>query len=135
MDPLSITAGILTILSGISASFRGIRRVVNVSEDVECLVNEIIDLIAVFSEVQTVLQNSSHPPSSALLETLLSSRTKISLFHDLVSDRLWKTQSGPINMARLRLAWLKEKSKIIKYRDEFKSMRSNLTLVLVSLNM
>lgn len=139
MDPVSITASTLTILTALEAAFQLVKSYRDAPAQLEAMNNEIADLTATVTEAAQVLkspQNEADPlgTSGPHLTLILSNirqkaRELETLFRSCVIPA--SSTSGATKMSRI--AWVKVKSKVQRLQTELRDGRLNLSTALATL--
>ena len=141
MDPLSLTASIITIV-GVGGKFgkamARVRALKNAPAIFLALNNEIADLHYVVQDVDDVLRRHSDIvgtiPARSLCRALEKSKSTLSSFERLVSYQL-TTVDGKENHARLdRSAWLRAEKKVQRVMNDIREDKINLSNALTILN-
>ena len=139
MDPLSITASTLTVLSSLETAFQLIKSYRDAPGQLEALNNEITDITAIVTEVARVVNKfqSKIDPSSdeasnldaALSDIRDKARELEALFRSCVT--LPSSASGAAKVSRI--SWLKVKSKVQRLQTELRDGRLKLSTALAIL--
>src|SRR5436190_15504032 len=125
MDPLSITASVLTVLSAVSAGFKTAR---NICEAPDCF-SSLTEEYQSFSKAARDLAATptlSHL-NGHLIETIASARSKLNQLDELIHHHLTKASNGT---KVDRLGWAMHRSQVRQLRDELEVCRRNLSLAL-----
>ena len=136
MDPLSVTASTLTVLSTLGTAFQLIRAYRDASGQLEALNNEIIDTTAIVTEVarvvnkfQSKIESSSDEASS--LDAALSHIRKIARQLEALFRSCVTLPSSASDAAKVsRISWLKIKSKVQRLQAELRDGRLSLSIAL-----
>jgi len=138
MDPLSLTASIITVVGlagSIGKSLKQLRQLRHIPDEVHTLINDIADLQAVLAEVERVLiqyQATTHIPDgtvSYLSKTIELIRLKLS---DL--DRIAAECGGvefKVKIARLK--WVRARTKVVAIQASLRELKMNLITTLGTL--
>jgi hypothetical protein len=143
MDPLSITASIVSLLSFSGSCAKDLRKLIhtvrNAPTEILALTNELADLNVLLAD----LNNTSHaieraPVRSqadrdfliALAAHLAKADLKLSQLHTLACTFSTRTADGNLKFQRYK--WLKNKSSAIKVQRELAEVRHSLALLFSS---
>ena len=140
MDPLSITASTLTVLSTLEKAFHLIKSYRDAPGQLEALNNEVADITAAVTEVAWVMKESQNKIDSlsdkgshltlALTNIREKARELEALFRSCVNP-----PSSTSNGAEFsRISWLKVISKVQSLQTELRDGRINLSIVLATFN-
>lgn len=136
MDPLSITASTLTVLSALETAFQLIKSYRDAPGQLEALNNEITDMTAVVTEVARVVnkfQNkleSLSDEGSHLTLALSNIREKARELETLFLSCVVVPSSASDGPKVSRISWLKMRSKVQRLQSELRDGRLNLSIAL-----
>ncbi|KAL9116731.1 MAG: hypothetical protein Q9187_006741 [Circinaria calcarea] len=150
MDPLSITASIITIIGVGGQAAKAVRKLASLKgapDLVLALNNEISDLHLVVLAIQDVFQRQQtsgllFPGSwpgeanvnASVTKSLRDANEKV-VELEALHNRLITSASGPSGSATLnRTAWLREQKRVKKMQEDLRSVRLKLTAALSILN-
>lgn len=128
MDPLSVTASILTILSAVNGGIKVAQTFYNAPRELDSLATEAEDFSNVIKDIRTL-------PETDLVSNSLSpalSRGKIILqeLEELIAYRLTKTSSV---LHVDRLGWARHRPQVKDLRKQLKNVRLSLVASLGAL--
>ena len=136
LDPLSITASTLTVLSTLETGFRLIKSYRDAPGKLEALNNEITDITAIVTEVARVVDKfqskieSSSDEGSNLTAALSNIREKARelevLFRSCVTLPSLASNGAEVS----RISWLKLRSKVQRLQTELRDGRLKLSIAL-----
>jgi hypothetical protein len=142
MDPLSLTASLISIgglLSAVAKSLKKVQNLYHADREINVLANEISDLQAVLRNVehavqdrqQTGVQQHTFPN---LPPNIQAAKDKLLELDTILNYRLIKTTSvdGVIKVDRMK--WLKEKTHVMRLQSELRNIRHNLTAQISALH-
>ncbi|KAL8759129.1 MAG: hypothetical protein Q9184_003710 [Pyrenodesmia sp. 2 TL-2023] len=138
MDPLSITASTLTILTALEAAFQIVKSYRDAPAQLEALNNEIADLTVTVTQVAQVLRNSHIQADplgcnvSHLTLALSNIQEKARELETLFRSCVIPSSSAPGETKLSRITWLKVKSKAQKLQAELKDGRLDLLTALAT---
>jgi hypothetical protein len=136
MDPLSLTASLISIgglLSAVAKSVHKVQNLYHAAREINVLANEISDLQAVLRNVEhavqdrqhtTVLQQQTFPN---LFPNIQAAKDKLLELDTILHHRLIKTASTDSVTKVDRMQWLKERTNIMRLQSELRNIRHNLT--------
>ena len=137
MDPLSITASTLTVLSALETAFRLIKSYREAPGQLEALNNEIADITAAVTEVARVLKKSQ-----VTVDSLSDNGSHLTLALANIREKAREleasfdscvTPSSKSDGAKFsRISWLKVKSKVQRLQNELRDSRLNLSIALAT---
>ena len=140
MDPLSVTASTLTVLSSLETAFHLIKSYRDAPGQLEALNNEITDANALVTEVARVankFQNkieSSSDEGSHLTLALSNIREKAREVEALFRSCVIVPSSAFDGPKVSRILWLKMRSKVQRLKSELRDGRLNLSIALAVLS-
>ena len=144
MEALSIITGAITLVGAISTALNQVETLQNAPDDVHALINEVSDIQIVFQEIDTTLrerQERNDLPQSTIesLCTLLqSAKTKLVELDSFLSYRLIhsykSTAIGKVKVKVNRVAWLRERFKVKKLREELRDAKRRLSDLWITAN-
>src|SRR5947207_13362273 len=140
MDPLSLTASIVTV-SGLAQeagkTLRKVHQLRHVSDEIHSLVNDVSDLQAVLGEVDRAViqyQATAHLPDEVvapLSQTVEAAKQKL-----LELDQMTTRAVGPdakTKGTKLGLKWFWARPKALSIQQSLRNTRINLVTILGSL--
>ena len=132
MDPLSITASVIAVLTAARATVKGLRKASDyrkAPQEIESLVSELDALYGVVAKISGYFSASSSVRCDGdLLESLELTLSKVKAIANCF--RPTHCDQKPSASGRYRLSWIFKKSDIVAMRDELKIIRLNLVLQL-----
>lgn len=138
MDPLSITASTLTVISALEASLQLIKTYRDAPSQLEALNNEIADISAAVTEVARVIKASQNKNvslddrTSHLTLALSNIRRKARDLDAILRACVTSPSSASAGSKILRISWLKVRSKVQSLQSELRDGRINLLIALAS---
>lgn len=140
MDPLSITASTIAVVSLVAKVIQGLKGTKilhNAPADFAALVNEVSDLQAVMNEFNSCLLDQSGDFDQSRIEDmhkiLQNSKDALLELNVLIHYRLLGSNNEDGGNKVSRLAWLRNKDNISSLRTKLQNERSNLTFCLASI--
>lgn len=140
MDPLSITAStiaVVTLVAKVVQGLKGTKILHNAPADFAALVNEVFDLQVVLNEFNSSLLDQSGDFDQSRIEDmhriLQNSKDALLELNILVHYRLLRSYNEDGGIKVSRLAWLKNKNGINSLRMKLRNERNNLTFCLASI--
>ncbi|MCJ1292557.1 hypothetical protein MMC34_004108 [Xylographa carneopallida] len=141
MDPLSLTASILAVLTAagtVSSGLNKLRRLKHASDEFLVLMTEVSDLQTVLEEVNDAIRAQGEYGerlSTNLAKLLLRAKVTLVKLNKIIQKRLTKTQSTGVNKLKVaRLAWIIKRPAVRALQAELQGIRLNLTAALASGN-
>jgi len=143
MDPLSITASVLTVVGVVGTIAKGLRKIqilYHAPNEFHALVNEVSDLHAVLGDIGTLLQERGEDASSGqVLNVTLPglvhrANDKLLSLNNLIHDRLSGSHTAAGEVLVSRLTWLCERRRVKELQGDLKNIRQNLATALAILN-
>ena len=138
MDPLSITASTLTVLSTLETAFQLIKSYRDAPVQLEALNNEITDITAIVTEVARVVNKfqskieSSSEEASNLAATLSDIREKGRELEALFRSCVTLPSSASDAAKVSRISWLRIESKVQRIQTELRDSRLRLSIALAT---
>ena len=145
MDPLSVTASILTLLAASRSMVGGLQKLSSLRQAPDIILalnNEISDFQLVIFELDNYLQQdlarssannqpcsaNNQPFSADILPILDRAKVKLMELKSLIEHRL--LLRGPNGAERLnKAAWFWERQKVKRIQEEIRDLRANLVAV------
>ncbi|KAH0565749.1 hypothetical protein GP486_000846 [Trichoglossum hirsutum] len=137
MDPLSITASVLTLTAAATEGLKRLQIICDAPQEIGALANDIADLRTVVYEVAKALQersafNKTTHHSSETLANLLGILTRanesLAALDEILNKKLIvENESGKVKYARI--AWLKQKPKVESIRKDLERIKLSLVTV------
>ena len=130
MDPLSVTAGILAILSAVSASVQTAKTLYNAPRELDVLTAKLNDLASIVRDISKLpdLHRSSITSLSPILQ---STKEKLLELDELISYRLTRPASG---LRVDRLQWGRHRPQVKELRTQLRRTRMDLVASMGVLN-
>ena len=138
MDPLSITASTLTLLSALETTFHLIRSIREAPSRLEALRNEVSDIAVIVKEVDRVIKGSQNESDSAsdrrshLTLALSSVHENVQELEALLRSCVVLPISGSEGDKFSRISWLKVRSRVQSLQTELRDGRLNLSIALAN---
>jgi len=139
MDPLSVTASVLTVLGAAGTVLRSLEKTRSfrkAPEEVHALIEEVSDLRTVLGGVETLLrerrENDRSLDGALLGLSVLLGRAKNKLLEldSVVHYRLIKHQHTKSGFEVARSKWVREKSAVASIQQALRDIRLNLATAL-----
>ncbi|MCJ1385550.1 hypothetical protein MMC17_008673 [Xylographa soralifera] len=141
MDPLSLTASILAVLTAAGTVANGLKKLRSLKhapDEFVTLTTEVSDLQLVLEEVNDAIRaQGEHGErlSTNLAKLLLRAKTTLVKLNKIIQKRLTRTQTSNINELKVaRLAWIIKRPVVRALQEELQGIRLNLTTALTSGN-
>ncbi|KAI1193233.1 ankyrin [Nemania serpens] len=135
MDPLSLTASIITVVGVADTAARGLKKLIalrGASDAILALSNEISDLRLTLRELDYILKASRADDATlndylqgSVFPNIDTTQKKLVAFEQLVEGRLKKSDGSPD-----KLGWLKYEEKIQKLQKDLRHLRLNFGTIL-----
>lgn len=134
MDPLSITASVLTLLTAANKVAKGLDKLASIKgvpAAVLALNNELSDLRLVLTEAEPLLQKHAHtavPPTTGNRTLQLSinkAKGRLADLESIVGNRLMRRMG-----TRDRMGWLYEQDRVQKALTDVRTAKENVTAML-----
>ena len=138
MDPLSITASTLTILSALETTFNLLRSIREAPTRLEALRNEVSDVTVIVKEVARVIEgsqnesNSTNDRESHLTLALSNVHKSIQELEALLRSCVALPVSTSEGDKVSRISWLKVRSRVQSLQTELRDGRLNLSIALAT---
>lgn len=132
MDPLSITAGVIAVVTAARGTVKGIKKASayrKAPQEIESLVSELDALHTIVLKISDYLSaNDSVSYNEDLVDTLASTQLKVEELEDALKSA--GRDSKAFGYDRYRLSWMRKKSYLLALRDELRVVRLDLVLQL-----
>lgn len=134
MDPLSITASVLTLLTAANKVAKGLDKLASIKgapAAVLALNNELSDLRLVLTEAEPLLQRHAHTAvsltsgSRTLQLSIDKAKGRLADLESIVGNRLMRRMG-----TRDRLGWLYEQDRVQKALTDVRTAKANVTAML-----
>jgi chromosome segregation ATPase len=138
MDPLSITASTLTVLTALETASQLIKSYCDAPGQLEALKNEISDVTATVTGVARVIEDNKDKVDtlsnngSHLTLALSKIRGKAQELEALLRSCVTPPSSASTETKISRISWLKVKSKVQSLQAELRDGRLNLSIALAT---
>ena len=138
MDPLSITASTLTVLSALETAFQLIKSFREAPNQLEALSNEIADITATVTEVARVIKGSQNMLGSTsnngshLTLALSHVHEKACKLDVLLRSCVPRPNSTSDKDKISRVSWLKVRSRVQSLHNELRDSRLKLSVALAA---
>jgi hypothetical protein len=143
MDPLSITAAVVSFLSFSGSCAKHLRRLIHAAnhapDEILAMSNEISDINLILNDIENTnrtietsgAQGQASPDlNSALSEQLVIARSKIVQLEALSSKLFIRLPNGTMEFQRY--AWVRKRSKAISSQRDLRKVKRSLDLLLSS---
>ena len=137
MDPLSITASTLTLLSALETAFHLIKSIREAPSRLEVIRNEVADLTVIVEEVARVIESQNVADStsdrvshltSALSNVHKNVQELEALLRSCVTLPILASEGDKVS----RISWLKVRSRVQSLQTEIRDGRLNLSIALAT---
>ena len=138
MDPLSITASTLTVLSALETAFQLIKSYREAPSQLEALSNEVADITATVKEVARVIKGSQNKlgstgdTASHLTLALSNIHEKARTLDVLLDACVSRPNSTSDGDGISRISWLKVRSRVQSLQNELRDGRLKLSVALAA---
>ena len=138
MDPLSITASTLTVLSALETAFQLINSFREAPSQLEALSNEVVDITATVKEVARVIEGSEYTLGSTnnnrshLTLALSYVHEKARKLDVLLRSCVTRPDSTSDGDKISRVSWLKVRSRVQSLHNELRDGRLKLSVALAA---
>ena len=136
MDPLSVTASILAVLTAVQTSLSGLRKLKacwRAPQEIEKLLDELSDLQDVLQEINKYAPQARHAPNEPQIQILTRrvkiAGMKITEMNDLLTN-LSPYFSGLGNASQARLVWLQNKNRVKILQQDLHDVRLDLGMIM-----
>ena len=127
MDPLSVTASVLAVLTAAKASLKKARDCREATQELESLTIEIDRVYNIVRSVSAYLNaNSNAPANIELIEPVKCILSKIEHIEAIALPTRSVQKLSKSNQQRI--TWVLKKRRLIALRDELRVIRSDLVL-------
>ncbi|KAH8641943.1 hypothetical protein IG631_04884 [Alternaria alternata] len=127
MDPLSITASTITVISAVSAAFKGVKRLYNAPGEIESILNDLVDTQVNLKWIEDGLlqyRTSNRCDERQYQEIgkqlLLAKATVQELLKSIKLDSVTASPNTP----SARWAWVRAKGKVQKLKHRVEEIRA-----------
>ena len=138
MDPLSVAASTLTILSTLESIFKLVKSFRDAPSQLDALNNEIVDVTAAVKHVTQILKESENKTGAssekdAHLSLALSNiREKARELEDLLRSCVTPLSSTSDETKVSKISWLKVRSRVQRLQVELRDGKFNLLIALAT---
>ena len=138
MDPLSVAASTLTILSILESIFKLVKSFRDAPSQLDALNNEIVDVTAAVKHVTQILKESENKTGAssekdAHLSLALSNiREKARELEDLLRSCVTPLSSTSDETKVSKISWLKVRSRVQRLQVELRDGKFNLLIALAT---
>ena len=123
MDPLSVSASILTILGSLNSGVHAANRLYKAPQGLKALISELAELTSVIHGIDDLSEDKLEP-------SLLAAKAVLLELEELICYRLTKVTGLTVD----RLAWSRHKYQVDVLRDQLRCKRDTLTAMLAVVN-
>ena len=140
MDPLSISASVLTLATAALGTLNALRTLYRAPKEIETLISEVESLKMVTSSITSIYQDLQYQgllpreQLSALTLTLDQVKSKLLELDEVLTYCLQRAGSTAGNIKADRFALYKKKSHLEALMTELRDARFNMTTVLLAVN-
>lgn len=128
MDPLSVSASILTVVATVNGGLAIVNRLLNAPEELQALVTELADLAPIIRNIGNLPHD--HLVQNGLLAQLEVAKAILLELEELICYRLTKASGSRVD----RTGWASRKTQIDLLRKQLKDKRDVLTTTLAIMN-
>lgn len=141
MDPLSVTASIITVLGAAQSIARAISKLnilIDTPDELFALLNEVSDIQMVFSSAKDLIETGKDGITPIHIESLtaLSRRadSKLLEIESLIRCRFDPLHrlDGAAEVKVPRWRWLKERGRVLRLQQDLRSLRSTFAAILTT---
>lgn len=133
-DPLSIAASVLAVVGTAEKVTKELTRLIGADDAILATLNELTDLKLVllsindFVDAVKVAPIQSAPIADRITHTLKTAQRKVDELHGLLHGKvLGKRYANPSARKAIRIvAWARERSKILRLKDDIRHLSRNL---------
>ncbi|KAI9873434.1 MAG: hypothetical protein M1830_000415 [Pleopsidium flavum] len=138
MDPLSVTASVLTVVGAAGAVLKSLKKLSSfrrAPEEVHALIDEVSDLQTVLRDIETFLQERRENDRSlhrvlGLSVLLERAKDKLLELDSIIHYRLINHQHSDSGFEVARTKWVGEKTAVASIQQALRDIRLNLTTAL-----
>ena len=132
MDPISAIASCITIAGIVRIALNFIHDSCGAQADIFALANEISDISIVLQEIADSLHQHNPPISDRLADLALAAQGQL----EQLGLEILEWKANPHNkIANIRqLRWLRINSRAKAWRDSFRNLRAQLTVILTAIS-
>ena len=148
MDPLSITASVIAVLTAagqVADGLSKLKALISCAQDEVCqLLNEVADLELVIHQIEAATENlpaAMNQETSGIRRSMDRAEKKLLELRDLIENRLGIPLSQnldklnkPDTLRISKLKWVKESQKAREIQKDLRSIRQSLSLGLLAFN-
>jgi hypothetical protein len=134
MDPLSITAGSLTVVGAISSTLKVLKNLNIIDGELDALSVEISEMEMVLVDLEKAIldrQQLKHlQPNRAesLVRLLQNARVRVETINEIVNNKILHP-APPGNEVRIaRVAWLRQRASVKNLQESLRQSRERISL-------
>jgi hypothetical protein len=139
MDPLSVIASTIAIVTPITLGLQGLRHARQAKNELLQLANEVAEIAILLQELGQVLRQQCQyvttGPHPILMQALEASKTKLQELSSQISTWNGQSSSQKRSAKAATLKWMKITSRVKAFKDDLQRIRSQLMTVISSLNL
>ena len=135
MDPLSFTASIIavvTIAVQVAQNLQKLKAIHDAPNALCAVINEVTDLRLVLSEINTIVDSQGSdgevldPGFSCISSIAKQIKTNLLQLDNLIHTRLLKAPIAGNDHQVRRIAWIRERSNVLKIQEKLRTLRLDL---------
>ena len=136
MDPLSISAGAITVAQALTSSLKTFKTFHDAGIEIDELVEEISEVKLVITDVEkAILDRERYEAASparmhSINRLIASAKLKLDNMNAIVNGKLISSSMTVGETRIARLAWLRQKSNIKRQQDSLRQTRERLSTLL-----
>jgi hypothetical protein len=138
MDPLSIIASTIAIAHSVRVVLQKAQHISSAKSDLHALSNEVADLSVVLQAIERSLENQRHTAASQqdilFVQSILPLRAQLQVLARQITDWIGNASTGPGSFEARRVPWLRMGVKAKRFKDEVRTLRSQLVTALGSIS-
>lgn len=136
MDPLSITAGAITVAQALTSGLKTFKTLHDASIEIDPLVEEIAEVQLVIVDVEKAIsdreryETTSPARIHSMNRLFASAKLKLDTLNAIVNGKLISSSITVGETRVARLSWLRQKSNIQRQQDNLRQTRERLSTLL-----
>ena len=136
MDPLSITAGAITLAQALTSSLKTFKTFYDAGTEVDALLEEISEVKLVIVDVEKAMldreryETASPARIHSINRLIASAKLKLDTLNAIVNGKLISSSMTAGETRVARLSWLRQKSNIQRQQDSLRQTRERLSTLL-----
>ena len=136
MDPLSITAGTITVAQALTSGLKTFKTLHDAGIEIDALVEEISEVQLVIVDVEKAIfgRERGETANSARMHSInrltTSAKQKLDTLNTIVNGKLIGSSMTEGETRVARLSWLRQKSNIRRQQESLRQTRERLSTLL-----